>query len=428
MCMTNGTDPPSPPLLLTELISRPVRNPAGERLGSLEDLIVRLADAGYPSLTGLKVRIGGRDLFVPAQLIARLESGGVQLEGQTLNLGRFERRPGEVLLRQDVLDRRLIYVGAGRLVNANDLVLARMGDGWRLVGVDPTPRGVLRRFLPHQLRHTDGRPRVILDWSDIQPFVGHVPSAGLLMPLGPFKRLHPAQIADLVEGASHEQGEEIIEAVEADPELTADVFEELDPTHQVEFLESRSDAEAATVLASMAPDDAADLINELDQERRRPVLDLLPPAKGARLRALLQYHPATAGGLMSPDVIAVEPGNTGIDVMARVRAADQVPPQLLTSIFVVNSEGRLIGSIGLAEVVRAPADVAVERLPELVTGSVRDDADLSDVALRMSDFNLTAVPVTDDADRLVGAVSVDDLLEVLVPDEWRRRVEASTTA
>jgi CBS domain-containing protein/sporulation protein YlmC with PRC-barrel domain len=428
--MTNGSDPrlAAAPLLLSELTGRPVLNPAGERLGTVEDLIVRLADAGYPRVTGLKVRIGGRDLFVPAQLVARLDARGVQLQGQTLNLGRFERRPGEVLLRQDVLDRRLIYVGAGRLVNANDLVLARVDDGWRLVGVDPTPRGVARRFLPHGLRRGSAPPRVVLDWNDIQPFVGHVPTAGLLMPLGPFKRLHPAQIADLVEGASHEQGEEIIGAVEADPELTADVFEELDPAHQIEFLQSRSDAEAATVLSRMAPDDAADLLNELDQQRRRPLLDLLPPAKGAQVRALLQYHPATAGGLMSPDVIAVDRGSTSADVLSRVRSADQVPPQLLTSVFVTDGDGRLVGTIGLADVVRAPAERAVDQLPELVPGSVRLDADLPDIALRMSDFNLTAVPVTDDGEHLVGAISVDDLLEVLVPEEWRRRVEASTSA
>ncbi len=425
--MKNGTDPPSPPLLLTELIGRPVLNPAGERLGTLEDLIVRLADAGYPSVTGLKVRIGGRDLFVPAQMVARLDSGGVQLQGQTLNLGRFERRPGEVLLRQDVLDRRLIYVGAGWSTRTTwcSRTWATAG-GWS-ASTPPRAAYSVASSLTSSGAPTIGRASCSTG-ATFSRSSATCRVAGLLMPLGPFKRLHPAQIADLVEGASHEQGEEIIEAVEADPELTADVFEELDPTHQVEFLESRSDAEAATVLARMAPDDAADLLNELDQERRRPVLDLLPPAKGARLRALLQYHPATAGGLMSPDVIAVEPGSTSLDVMARVRGADQVPPQLLTSIFVVNPEGGLIGSIGLADVVRAPANVPVERLPELVSGSVRVDADLSDVALRMSDFNLTAVPVTDDSDRLMGAVSVDDLLEVLVPEEWRRRIEASTTA
>ena len=413
-------------LLLSQLVHSAVVNPAGDRLGRVEDVIVRLADSGYPRVSGFKVRIGGRDLFVPEQLVLRLEPGRVQLQGQTLDLGRFERRPGEVLLREDVLDRRLIHVAAGRLVHANDLVLAESDTGWRLVGVDPSPRGIVQRLLPGQRRDLPP-PEAILDWSEIQPFVGHVPSAGLLMPLGPLKRLHPAQIADLVEGASHEQGEEIIEAVEADPELTADVFEELEPEHQVEFLEARTDSEAAELLTHMAPDDAADLLNELDQTRRRPVLELMPAAEGQKLRNLLQHNPSTAGGMMSPDFIAVERGTTLESALERVRSAEDVPSPLLGSVFVTDVGGRLVGTVGIADVVRGDPFQSVEDLPQLVTGGVPLNADLQDVALKMTDFNLVAVGVTDEEDRLIGAISVDDLLESLVPEEWRRRAEASSS-
>ena len=413
-------------LLLSQLVHSAVVNPAGDRLGRVEDVIVRLADSGYPRVSGFKVRIGGRDLFVPEQLVLRLEPGRVQLQGQTLDLGRFERRPGEVLLREDVLDRRLIHVAAGRLVHANDLVLAESDTGWRLVGVDPSPRGIVQRLLPGQRRDLPP-PEAILDWSEIQPFVGHVPSAGLLMPLGPLKRLHPAQIADLVEGASHEQGEEIIEAVEADPELTADVFEELEPEHQVEFLEARTDSEAAELLTHMAPDDAADLLNELDQTRSRPVLELMPAAEGQKLRNLLQHNPSTAGGMMSPDFIAVERGTTLESALERVRSAEDVPSPLLGSVFVTDVGGRLVGTVGIADVVRGDPFQSVEDLPQLVTGGVPLNADLQDVALKMTDFNLVAVGVTDEEDRLIGAISVDDLLESLVPEEWRRRAEASSS-
>lgn len=410
----------SGPLLLTQLLNSAVLDLAGGRLGRLKDVIVRLAGAGYPRVTGLKVDIGGRDLFVPADLVAQLAPGRVELRGQKLNLGRFERRPREVLLRQDVLDRRLINVVTGRLVHASDLVLAHGDDGWRLTGVDPSPRGLL----PVRLRRAAPPGARIVDWSNVQPFVGHVPTAGLLMPLGFLRRLHPAQIADLVENASHDQGEEIMGAVEADPELTADVFEELEADHQVEFLASRSDAEVAQVLARMAPDDAADLLNDLDQARRRPVLELMPAPQGQKVRALLQYNPSTAGGMMSPDYVAVTRGTTLSAVLERIRADDRVPQQLLGSIFVTEADGRCIGTVGIADVVRGAADQAVEQLPQLVAGGVRLEDDLQHVALRMTDFNLTAVAVTDDAGRLVGAISVDDLLERLVPEQWRRRAEA----
>jgi len=414
------------PLLLTQLVHSSVVNPAGDRIAHVEDVIVRLGDGAYPRVSGLKIRIGGRDLFVPEHIVVEVEPGRVQLLSQTLDLGRFERRPGEVLLREDVLDRRLIDVSAGRLVHANDLLLAREADGWHLVGVDASPRGIVQRLLPRHRRQLPPSAAV-LDWSRIQPFVGHVPTAGLLMPLGPLKRLHPAQIADLVEGASHEQGEEIIDAVEADPELTADVFEELEPEHQVEFLESRSDSEAADLLAHMAPDDAADLLNELDQERRRPVLELMPAREGQKLRDLLQHHPSTAGGLMSPDFIAVERGTRLLDVLERVRSATNIPSPLLSSVFVTEPDGRLVGTLSTADVVRGDPTELVEDLPQMVSGGLAQDADLQDVALRMTDFNLFAVGVTDDDDRLVGAISVDDLLDNVVPEEWRRRAEVSSS-
>ncbi len=151
----------------------------------------------------------------------------------------------------------------------------------------------------------------IIDWAEIEPFVAHVPTARLRIPYRKLGRLHPAQIADLVEAASHEEGEEIIKAVGQDRELEADVFEELDEEHQLEFIHSRSDSEAAQLLATMAADDAADLIIELEQDRRLPVLQLMPTNKQRKIRTLLSYNPETAGGLMSPDFLCVAETDAG---------------------------------------------------------------------------------------------------------------------
>ena len=147
--------------------------------------------------------------------------------------------------------------------------------------------------------------KAIVDWESIQPFVSHVPTAMLRIPYRKLARLHPAQIADLVEAASHEEGEEIINAVGQDLELEADVFEELDTEHQLEFLSTRSDKDAGRLLATMEPDDAADLIADLDQDRRLSVLEALPQPTQAKVRALLSYNPETAGGLMSPEFLAL---------------------------------------------------------------------------------------------------------------------------
>ena len=412
-------------LILTQLLNSPVLNPAGDELGRLEDLIVKLGEGGYPPVTGIKVRIGGSEVYVGMSDVQKLAPGEVRLSSHTLHTGTFQRRPGEVLLAADVFGRHLMDVAHGRIVQAHDLVLGQSAEGWVLLGVDRSPRAMLRRLVPRRAR-PDLRRHAILDWKDVQPFVGHVPTAKLLMPLQRLRRLHPAQIADLVEGASHEEGEEIIQAVESDVELTADVFEELDTEHQVEFLKSRSNEEAAKVLSRMAPDDAADLLAELDHDRLTPVLSMMPAPQQNKLRKLLQYHPTTAGGMMNPDYISVVRGASAADALERVRIDDKAPHQLLGTVFVTEADGKLIGSIGAADLLRVDPNMRVEDAPALVDLRVSAAADLADVSMMMADYNLTALAVTDTTSNLVGAISVDDVLEALVPENWRNRVEASS--
>jgi CBS domain-containing protein len=406
---------------LSTLLHSPLLDRTGERLGRVEDVIVRLADGGYPPVTGLKAQIGGRELFVPVDKIATLEAGAARLSAQKLNLGRFERRVGEVLLGHDVLGRKLVNVEADppRLVTAHEIELACIEGWWRVVGVDPSVRAQLRRALPRPMKGMVA-DRPFLDWTDLEPFVGHVPTARLRFSHRKLANLHPAEIADLVEAASHEEGEELIEAVGQDRELEADVFEELDEHHQLEFISERPDAQVAAVIARMAPDDAVDLIGEIDQERRGRILALLPVAGRRRIEALMGYNPATAGGLMSPDFIELAIEATVGDALAAVRASP-IAPGMLSTVYTHDSEGALAGSAAIVTLLRsdpaAPLSVVGEPEPE----SVHTDADLPEVARTMTDYNLAMLPVVDEGERLVGVITVDDVLEQTLPVGWRRR-------
>jgi CBS domain-containing protein len=418
MSTSDAGEPAAPTgrLALSGILHSPLVDRAGGRLGRVDDVIARFAEGGYPPVTGLVGRIAGRRLFIPKSRIAEMRRGAVQLAGEDLNLAHFERRQGEVLLGEDVLGRRLISVEAGRLVVAHDIELQLGDSGWVVAGVDTRPRGLRGRLTGRR-----GESQGFVDWASVEPFVGHVPTSRLLMPLRRLRRLHPAQIADLVEAASHDEGEEIISAVHGDPELEADVFEELNTEHQVEFLRDKSDAEAAAVLAEMGPDDAADLVTELDQPRRAPILSLLPPSQQAKVRALLSYGQSSAGGLMSPDFVSVAPNATVADALAAVRAAD-VLPQVAADVFLLE-DGHLAGSVPLIELLRAEGSVRISDLVEHSNASVEVDDDFPEVARRMADFNLTVVAVLDD-DRVVGVITVDDVLEAMLPDSWRRRAEA----
>jgi len=390
----------------------------GGKVGRVDDLIVRLGDDdGYPPVTGLLSTVAGRQVFVPADEVEDLRHGRVTLRALRLDLEPFVRRSSEVLLKKDVLDRQLINVDGARLVRSNDIELARLEGWYRVVGVDTGARGLLRRLVPRALGENVGASS-FLDWASVEPFTGHVPTVRLRVPHPKLARLHPAQLADLVEAASHSEGEEILGAVGRDPELEADVFEELEASHQREFIEERDDAEVAAVLGRMEPDDAADLVRELPEERRDEVVRLLPIVQRRRVRALLGYDPATAGGLMSPEFVCVYSQATVAETLDRVRGT-RASAETLAWVFVMHTSRRLVGAIALVDLLRASADAPVIDVT-VPPRRVRPDADLEEVARLMTDFDLTVVPVVDEQERMLGVVTVDDVLELVLPRGWRR--------
>jgi CBS domain-containing protein len=414
-----ATTRPPEILHLSLILGGAVRDSDGARLGRVDDAIVRLEGSGYPPITGFLVTIAGRRSYLPAERVASVAPRTVTLSKAKLDLRPFSRRPEEVLLKHDVLDHQLINVEGARLVRANEVELARLEGWWRVVGVDTGPRGGLRRLLPKAI---GGRIATgdFLDWASVEPFSGETPAVRLRVLHPRLAKLHPAQIADLVEAASHDEGEEIIAAVGADAGLEAEVFEELDARHQIEFVEQRSDAQVAGLLSRMAPDDAADLVAELPEERREAVTEELTPSQRRKVRALLGYDPAEAGGLMSPDFFSVYRHATVAEALDRVRRSG-LPDENLAVVYVMDAKRRFAGALYLPALLRAdPAatvvDLDLDGVPHLLP-----EADFEEVARLMADYNLIAAPVLDREERMIGVVTVDDVLEVLLPKGWRRR-------
>jgi CBS domain-containing protein len=427
MTMTPASGPAGPDaaaehgatLRLSRLLRRPVADSTGEPLGRLADVIVRLRGADYPLVTGLVAAVGGREVFVTAELVADLAADPLRLSTARLDLRRFERRDGEVLLRADVLGHRLIDVANARLVKAADLELARDDGGWALAGVDTRRRP--RHLLGLRAEPRDARFR---DWHDFEWLIGHAGSALARGPFARVRRLKPAQIADLLEEASKEEETEILGHVHADPELEADVFEELDEDLAARLLGARTDPEIAAVLSRMRADDAADAVAELPQRRRQPVLDLLPAGQRAKVLTLLGYNPASAGGLMGVDFVTAPTMATVGQAIEKIRQAATLQPEALTSVHAVDADGCLRGVAHLVRLLQSPSASALIDVSDTDPVRVGADTDVTDVAVLMSDYNLTTIPVVDDERRLLGVITVDDVLEVTLPEDWRRREAA----
>jgi CBS domain-containing protein len=406
---------------LSELLRKPVNDSGGGTIGRLADVIVRLRGADYPVVTGLVVTVAGRPVFVPVEQVAVLPT--LRLTSARLSLLPFERREGEVLLRADVLGHRLIDVESAHLIRAADLELAEGTGDWLVTGVDSHRRS--RRLLwgltGAPAEESGGRFR---EWAAFEPLIGHTGSALSRRPFGRIRRLKPAQIADLIEAASSAEESEILGQVHADPELEADVFEELEEDRASRLLGARPDEEVARVLARMRADDAADAIAELPQRRRQPVIDLLPPGQRAKVLTLMGFNPASAGGLMGVDYIAIPATSTVADALAAVAGAPGLQPEALTSVHALDQRGRLCGVARLVALVQADPKAMVSDVYDADPVRVGADTDVVDVALLMSDYNLITIPVVDDRRKIIGLITVDDVLEAALPEDWRRREPA----
>ena len=408
-----------PVIHLSQLLRSPVLARSGEAVGRVEDVIVRLRGADeYPLLTGIVAGVGGRQVFIGSKSIHEYATDRVVLAKNKVDLRGFERRDGEVLLRADVLGHRLIDVAAVELVRAYDAELEDTGAGWVLTRLDtrrpPLLFGLIKRSGGHAAR----------DWKAFEPLIGHARSDAVRRMSGRFGGFKPAEIADLLEDADKAEGGEILDRVRSDPELEADVFEELDPDKASRLLDRMPDGEVAGLLGRMRADDAADAIADLRQSRRRRVLDLMPAPQRTKVITLMGFNPESAGGLMNVDFVSCAATATAGTALALIADARTIQPEALIKMHVLDEDKRLAGVVSVIVLLQAEAAESVGALMDSDPIRVGSEADLTDIALLMADFNLYSIPVVDEQDRMLGVVTVDDVLEATIPEDWRRREPA----
>jgi CBS domain-containing protein/sporulation protein YlmC with PRC-barrel domain len=410
---TDGARTSEPELSLSRLLKQAVVDAMGKTLGRLEDAIIELRGDHYPLLTGLVIGVGPSRIYVSVAEIVSMDAGSVRLKSAKLDLRPFERRAGEVLLKEDVLGHRLIDLTHGALTKAYDARLKATPEGWLAIGLD-----VHKHSWLHFGTHEDHPAR---DWRSFLLLVDKSKALQDLSKTRWIGRLKPAQIANLIEAASAQEQSLLLAQVHEDPELEADVFEELDDDRQAQLLKSRSDQEVADVLSRMRADDVADAVMELPQNRRQPVLNLLPQPQQTKVFTLLGYHQATAGGLMGTDFLALAEESTVAEALNEVRLATTQQPEALTTIHTLRIDGTLAGTLSLVRALQLDPSTLLRdaAVPDAIAASPADD--IIAVTTRMADFNLLSLPVLDDNGRILGIVTVDDALEAAIPRDWSRR-------
>ncbi|WP_394289495.1 magnesium transporter MgtE N-terminal domain-containing protein [Microbacterium sp.] len=392
-----------------------VFDPAGDRLGRVRDVVVIYRKDDPPRVVGLVVEIPGRrNVFLSIGRVTSIASGQVITTG-LINVRRFEQRGGEVRVMTELIGRSVhLQDGSGSAV-IEDVAIERdrLGD-WQVGQL------FLRRPKTSASPFAKG-PTTFAQWSDVrdQQVAGQTQSAELLV--ASYSELKPADLANTLLDLPEERLLEVAEELSDD--RLADALEEMPEDEQVHILEALGDERAADVLDAMEPDDAADVLGQLSDVRAEQLLDLMEPEEAEDVRALLEHGPDTAGGLMTTEPIVLSADATVAEALALIRR-HELHPALAAAVFVTlppyeTPTGRLLGVVHFQRMLRYPPH---ERLGAIIDDTVEPvhvSATAAQVARMLASYNLVSLPVIDRAHHLVGSVTVDDVLDYLLPEDWR---------
>jgi Mg/Co/Ni transporter MgtE len=405
-------------IYLARLAGLVVLDPNGDQLGRVRDAVLRLRTGEQPPrVTGLIVEIQARRrIFVPLGRISKFDPDAVLLNTGTVSLKRFEQRAGELLALGDMLDRRVTIVESERQAVLVDAAMERSRTReWLITKVavrEITGRLTRRRGHLHQL-----------DWEEVRGAVDEQHRQGAANLLAVFEQLRAADLANVLQDLSGKRRAEVAAAL-PDKRL-ADVLEELPEDDQVEILSSLESERAADVLEAMNPDDAADLLGELPEYEQERLLGLMEPDEAEPVRRLLDYSEDTAGGLMTTEPVIMPPDATVAQALARVRDPD-ISPALAAQVYVCRSPtatptGRFLGVAHIQRLLREPPGELVSAVLDTDIDPLDANTPMADLTRILATYNLVAVPVVDENGRLIGAVTVDDVLDHLLPNDWRDR-------
>ncbi|GAA1706166.1 CBS domain-containing protein [Fodinicola feengrottensis] len=403
-------------IYLARLAGISVFDPNAEPVGKIRDTVVRLG-AQPPRVTGLVVDITQRRrIFVPIGRITSLDVDAVVLASGTVSLRRFEKRLGETLVLGELLDRRITMAGSDVAATVIDMAMekSRTGD-WQI------SRVAVRETMPGFLQRRRGQLHQ-LDWEDVLGLAVPDQEQGADTLIEMITEMKSADVANLLHDLPAKRRNEVAEALE--DERLADVLEEMPESDQIDILKSLDRERAADVLEAMDPDDAADLLAELPEQEKEGFLKLMEPDEAAGVRRLLVYTEGTAGSMMTTEPVIIAADATVAEALARIRMSE-LPPALAAQVYVCRSPlvtptGQYLGLVHFQRLLREQPSVLVGGVVDSDIVPLTPHTSLPDVTRHMATYNLVAMPVVD-GEQLVGAVTVDDVLDHLLPDDWRER-------
>jgi flagellar motility protein MotE (MotC chaperone) len=390
-------------------------DPNGEQVGKIRDVVIQNRSGNRaPRVKGLVVELFAmRRIFFPMDRVHSIDANQVIISG-LVNTRRFEKRERETLVIDSLFDRRVTRKTASAPEIIYDVAIKRLRSrDWELSEValrEAGPRA------PFQRGHV-----TIVEWSEVPDFLSGPAAHSAADYVARLSEMKPADVARELHDMEPARRADVVAAMD-DLQL-AEALEELPEDEQVELIAILDRERAADVLEEMDPDDAADLIAELDTELAEDILEKMEPEDAEDVRTLLSYDAATAGGLMNPEPVVLAADATVADALASVRR-EEITPAMAALAFVCRSPldtptGRYLGAVHIQRLLREPPSLLVAGLIDPNVTPLHPDSDIALVSRYFATYDMVCAPVVDSDNRLLGAVTVDDVLDHILPDDWR---------
>jgi len=415
-----------PPIFLSEIQKKPVWDSQGERVGRCVDVLVRGVEQSFPHVRALVLREGAdAPHFIAEEQVGWLRPS-ILLKTEQANIRPYEPQGDELWLARHILDKQIVDVDGRRVVRVNDLQLARVGEHLCLVGADVGTMGLLRRLgieRPARAMFSTLRrhlPEAVIPWEDVAPLEADAPIR-LRVSRERIGQLHPADIAAIVNDLDRRTGRALIEAL--DNETLADTLEESPSELQVAILNHLEPERAADILEEMGPDEAADLLADLPEHKTERFLELMEDEDAADVRRLLAYPEDSAGGIMTTEFATVPEGLTANQALDYLRHSEVAQDdEALYYVYVTDVAGHLKGVLGLRDLVMCPPDTPLADVAETDPVTADLHTPQRDVAQLIAKYDLLALPVVDQENKLHGIVTVDDAIDPFIPTAWKKRL------
>ncbi len=410
-------------VFVSEVQKKPVLDQAGEEIGRLRDIAIRHDDP-YPSVRALVVLSGKTAYRLSWEQINIFNKRVISATVLRGELQPAEIDPSDILICRDLLDKQIVDINGAKLVRVNDLKLGDVNGAICLIAADIGLRGILRRLgmesqgerLLALLRYR--LPSMLIGWHYLQPVEPKLSRLTLTLSRQKVAKMHPADLAQIISEVSQKERSAIFSSL--DVETAAEALHELDPSVQQDIFDDLTDERASDILEQMPPDEAADVLGDLPEERAQELIRLMEREEAEDVQELLEHEEDTAGGLMTTEYLSFPPDMTVVDAIRELRL-EAPDVETVYYLYVTDEKERLLGVLSLKGLILARPEQQLQDIMRTPVKTISLETEQKDVAEFVSKYNLLAAPVVDEDQILRGIVTVDDVVDFLLPPASRKR-------